>query len=189
MAARLDELSAGEIDQIERARARASRHAERRELLTELAVGVAFVVAAVAMAVYIPHDRADWGVFVWLAAICAVLVRIEFEVGEGNTRPVQLGFVPLLLLVSPGLVPLAVMFAYLPVRLVRVLRRRIPPQRLLLPIADSSFAVAPALVMACFGSLESVWATAGACLLALVALMGSDLGISWFRMRVGLGMD
>ena len=45
-----------------------------------------------------------------------VLVRIEFEVGEGHTRPVQLAFVPMLVLLPPGLVPLAVLAAHLPRR-------------------------------------------------------------------------
>ena len=62
----------------------------------------------------LPHTRGGWGTLLWLAGLCAVLVRIEFEVGEGHTRPVQLIFVPMLLVLSPGLVPLAILLAHLP---------------------------------------------------------------------------
>jgi diguanylate cyclase (GGDEF)-like protein/PAS domain S-box-containing protein len=189
MATRLNELFAEKIDHIEQSRVRTSRRAERRELFTELSVSVLFVLGAAAMAILVPREQGSWGTLVWLAAICAVLVQIEFEVGEGHTRPVQLVFVPMLLLLSPGLVPLAIVMAHLPAMLVKVVRRRVPPQRLLLPIADSSFSLAPALVIACAGSLASVWTAAGVCVLALGAVMLSDLAISALRMRVGLGMD
>jgi diguanylate cyclase (GGDEF)-like protein/PAS domain S-box-containing protein len=185
MATRLDQPAAGELDHIEQARVRASR----RELLTEFSVSLVFVVAAVAMAVVLPGTRGGWGMLCWLAALCAVLVRIEFEVGEGHTRPVQLVFIPMLLLLSPGLVPLAILLAHLPTPLLRMLRREVPPQRLLLPIADSSFALTPALVMAFVGAPGGLWSAAGACLVALVAMMGTDLAVSSLRMRVGLGMD
>ena len=189
MGSRLTKLSAKEVEHIERSRERSRRRGERRELLTELSVSGAFLVAAAGLAILLPHERASWGLALWLTAICAILVRIEFEVGEGHTRPVQLAFIPMLVLLPPWLVPIAVLAAQLPTTVVKVVLRRVPPQRLLLGVADSSFALAPALVIAAAGSFSGLWMTAGLCLAALAALMASDLAISSLRMRVGLQID
>lgn len=183
MAPRLDDFA---IDHIEQARARAAARAERRELVTELAVALTFIVAAVAMLVAAP--AIDWGLTAWLTGLLAVLVLIVFEVGEGNTRPIHLAIVPMLVLLPPGVVPLAVLVAHLPRTLVKVVRGRAPIARLLLPVADCSFILAPALVFAALDP-AGVWATVGTTALALVALMASDLAISCVRMKVGLGMD
>src|SRR4051794_14843471 len=98
MGPRLDDLA---IDHIEQARARAAARAERRELLTELAVALTFVVAAVTLAV--GAHAPDWRLTASLTGILGVLVLIEFEVGEGNTRPIQLAIVPMLVLLDPGI--------------------------------------------------------------------------------------
>src|SRR4051794_32134634 len=120
MGSPLNELSSDALDHIERARARETRRAERRELLTELAVGILFVLAAAATALVWPGVDVAWGTGVLLVAIYAVLLRVGFEVGEGVTTPVQLAFIPMLLLLPPALVPLAVLGAQLPATLVKV---------------------------------------------------------------------
>src|SRR5262245_41170736 len=116
MAPRLDDLA---LDHIEQARARAAARAERRELATELSVALAFVVAAVALA--LGAHGTPWGMATWLSGLLAVLVLIEFEVGEGNTRPIHLAIVPMLVLLPPGIVPIAVLLAHLPRTAVRVI--------------------------------------------------------------------
>ena len=189
MASRLDQLSAGELEHIEQARLRAQRRAERRELVTEYSVSLAFIATALAGALWLPHERGSWGTLLWLAGLCAVLVRVEFEVGEGRTRPVQLIFVPMLLVLSPGLIPLAILLAHLPAPIVKVLRGEWPAQRLVLISADSWFAVAPAAVMLAAGSWTGAWTAAGLCLIALPAMIVGDVLVSCLRMRVGLGMD
>ena len=189
MASRFDELSADEIDHIERSRARETGRTARRELLTESAVSGLFVLSALAMAIFLPHDGAGLMTAAWLAVICAVLVRIEFEVGEGRTHPLQLAFVPMLLLLSPGAIPLVVLCAHLAAMIPKVVRQRLPARRLLLSVADSSFSLAPALVIVVAGRPDGVWSAAALCTAAIGALMLSDLAISSLRMRVGLGMD
>src|SRR3954454_2996562 len=183
MAPRLDDLA---IDHIEQARARASACAERRELLTEF--GVAAVVVVLAAALALCAGDVPWGPAAWLTALLGTLVLIEFEVGEGNTRPIHLAIVPMLLLLPPQLVPLAVLAAHLPRTTVRVLRRRAPLARLLLPIADCSFILAPALIFVALDPAGVAPQTL-TCLIALAALMLGDLAISSLRMKVGLGMD
>jgi diguanylate cyclase (GGDEF)-like protein/PAS domain S-box-containing protein len=189
MTSRLDELSAQEIDHIEQSRARATGHAERREVLTEAAVAAVFAVSAIAMAIFLPHGGARWATAAWLAVICVVLVRIDFEVGEGRTHPVQLAFIPMLLLLPAGAIPLVVMSAHLAAVLPKIVRRRLPAQRLLLPVADSSFSIAPALVMAIAPRPDGPWMAGALCVVAIGALMLSDLAVSSLRMGVGLGID
>src|SRR4051812_25171851 len=104
MAPRLDDFA---IDHIELARARAAARAERRELLTEFAVAFVFAVAAFALAAGSPAP--DWALLAGLTGVLSVLVLIDFEVGEGNTGPIHLAIVPMLVLLEPGVVPLAVL--------------------------------------------------------------------------------
>src|SRR5689334_16707536 len=117
MAPRLDDFA---IDHIEQARARAAARAERRELATELAVALSFVVAAVAL--LLSATSVDWTLTVWLSALLGVLALIEFEVGEGNTGPIHLALVPMLVLLDPAVVPIAVLAAHLPRDVFKVVR-------------------------------------------------------------------
>ena len=160
----------------------------RRETITELSVGLATLGTAIALALTTPLAPAEAGLLAWMTLLCAVLVPIEFEVGEGHTRPIQLAFIPMLLLLPPGFVPLAVLVAHVPAMLARTVRRGLPAHSLVMSAADSSFALAPALVMAAIAP-SSTWSASVACLLALAALMASDFAISAFRMRVGVGID
>jgi diguanylate cyclase (GGDEF)-like protein/PAS domain S-box-containing protein len=185
----LNELSPEALDHIEQARARAHRRAERRELLTELGVSVAFALSALVLAVLYPDGRAGWGTGVLLVAVYALLLSISFEVGEGTTSPVQLAFVPMLVLLPPGLIPLAVLAGQAPKSLIKVVRLHAPPQRLVLMVGDAAFSVLPALVVGLAGPTDSVWATAAICGAALAACMVSDLVITWVRLGVGLGLD
>jgi diguanylate cyclase (GGDEF)-like protein/PAS domain S-box-containing protein len=189
MGPQLNELSPEALDHIERARSRTHRQAERRELLTELLVGIVFVSAAAVLAVLWPEGRAGWGTALLLVAIYAVLLRISFEIGEGTTSPVQLAFIPMLVLLAPGLIPLAVLAGQLPKTLLKVLRRQAPPQWIVLSIGDAAFCILPALVVGLAGATGGVWTTAAVCLAALLACMASDLAITWVRLRVGLGVD
>src|SRR4051794_23235420 len=181
MAPRLDDLA---LDHIEHARARAASRAQRRELLPEPAVALVLLVAAVVFAAGAPAP--DWALTAGLTGILGVLVLIEFEVGEGNTRPIQLAIVPMLVLLDPGIVPLAVLAAHLPRTLVKVVSGKARPTRLLLAIADCSFVLAPALVFAAATPHRVPLIT---CLVALAALMAGDLLVSAVRMKVGLGID
>src|SRR5262249_54561813 len=86
-----------------------------------------------------------------------------------------------------GLVPLAVVAAHLPKTVALVARRKAPLTRLVLPVADASFILAPALVFLIVAP-DGVWAALATTALAFVALMASDIAISSLRMKVGLGV-
>src|SRR6186997_1317841 len=91
------------------ARKRIPRSLARREAWTELWVGGAFVVAAVALALALPTDRPlDWTDAALATLVLAITSRVVFEVGSCYTMPTQLVFVPMLFIIPPELVPLFV---------------------------------------------------------------------------------
>src|SRR5436190_18004837 len=91
------------------ARERIPHSLGRREARTELWVGGAFAVAAVALAVALPTDRPlDWVDAVLATLVLAITSRVVFEVGSCSTMPTQLVFVPMLFIIPPELVPLFV---------------------------------------------------------------------------------
>jgi len=185
----VDELSPAQVDMIQRARERAAHRAERREMGTEVAVAIAFLAAAAGLALRGHPDALHPVLAVWLTAVCAVMVRIEFEVGEGITRPVQLAVMPMLLLLPAPFVPALVALAHVAARLPDALRGRIPFPRLALSVSDSWFTVLPVLLLMLAGRPTA--SVAGAALLAgvLVALLAGDLAINSLRLAVGVGID
>jgi diguanylate cyclase (GGDEF)-like protein/PAS domain S-box-containing protein len=187
-AARLTALSDEQVGKIEAARARKQRRAERRELATEALVGVTFVAVAAAMWLVLPHPPLDVGMAAWLVAICAILVRVEFEVGEGCTRPVQLAVMPMLLLLPPAAAPLLFAVAHIAARLPDVARGRVPVHRALLVIGDSWFAVAPALLLALAGAKAGARAEDLVLALAVLAQIATDFAISALRIWAGVGV-
>jgi diguanylate cyclase (GGDEF)-like protein/PAS domain S-box-containing protein len=189
MGSTLNDISAEALEQIERARARATRRAERREYLTEAALALVFLALSALAATVFTDGRAGWGTAVLLTVICALLARVEFEVGEGLTRPIQLAIVPMLVLLPAGLVPFAVIAAHLPATLLKVARGQAGPQRLLLTINDAAFSLAPALVMGLAPDDAGLATTVAFLLAANVAFVAGDLALATIRLWVGLGLD
>jgi putative nucleotidyltransferase with HDIG domain len=125
-----------------------------RELAAQ-ALAAALVLAAAVALVVLGHPGAVDAVdFALLVLATAVLGRLEFEVGGGFTVPTQLVFVPMLFVLPPAVVPLAVIGAAVLDRLPDLLRGRWHPQRLLLSIGDAWFAFGPAVVFVLAGISE-----------------------------------
>jgi diguanylate cyclase (GGDEF)-like protein/PAS domain S-box-containing protein len=167
-------------------RAREERAAERRERRTERLVAAAFVVCAGGMALFLPMAPVSVPLAAWFVALCFVLLQIEFEVGEGRTRPVQLALVPMFVLLPPALVPCLVAGAHLLARLPESAATRRPFDRLSSTLADAWFTVGPALVLAVVGWPAGFGAGAVVVLLAVMAQVGMDFAAAAIRLRVGL---
>jgi diguanylate cyclase (GGDEF)-like protein/PAS domain S-box-containing protein len=182
----LTSLSDEQVEAIEAARARQERRAERREVSVEAALSALFVVAAFALWLGLPPADPQLGLAIWLGVVCAALILVEFEVGEGCTRPVQLALVPMLVLLPPAVVPLVVVAAHVAARLPEVLLRRVPAQRLLLAGGDSWFVIAPVLVVAVLADGPSPGALVIG--VAVGAQVGVDFGISALRMWAAVGV-
>jgi diguanylate cyclase (GGDEF)-like protein/PAS domain S-box-containing protein len=160
---------------------------DRRELVTEGAVAAAFVAASASAYVLLDGADANPILCIWLAVICALTVRVEFDVGEGCTRPVQLVLAALLVLLPVGAVPVVVAAGHVLAQSADVARGRIARRRLLMAIADSWFCLGPALVIAAAGLPEG-WGTGVAVVAgAVAAQFALDFVISAVRVRVGAG--
>jgi diguanylate cyclase (GGDEF)-like protein/PAS domain S-box-containing protein len=159
------------------------------ELRTEITAALLFVVAAVALWLI---DDPGWPSvtrMVILTGVYAVLRRVEFDVGEGRTAPLQLALVPLFLLLPPGLVPLLVGAAHLLARAPDIARGSVPPLRAVLAVADSWFTLPVALVLIAAGSPAPDELTVGVAAAALAAYVAGDMLVSFLRIAIGLRAD
>jgi HD-GYP domain-containing protein (c-di-GMP phosphodiesterase class II) len=135
------------------ARKRIPRSLARREAWTELWVGGAFVVAAVALALALPTDRPlDWTDAALATLVLAITSRVVFEVGSCYTMPTQLVFVPMLFIIPPELVPLFVAAGLAVGKLAEVATGALAPGRIVKALGDSWFAIGPATLFALAGA-------------------------------------
>ena len=139
------------LEVIHDARERAVLGADRREHATEAVAAFALLAVAVAMALFLPHGPVPTGTAAWLAGLYIVLYQVEFDVGEGRTRPVQLVLMPMLILLPAPVVPLLIAAAQVLARLPAIATRRERIDSTLPAAADAWFTVAPALVIGIWG--------------------------------------
>jgi putative nucleotidyltransferase with HDIG domain len=124
------------------------RHpAERREAVVEAWFAIALVVVVVALPLLFDAPAPALGVVVGLVIAMALVTRVQFDVGAGFVSPLQLVLVPALFVVHPAWAPVVVAAGLVLARLGDVVRDR-NPERLLVAIGNSWFAVGPALVLA-----------------------------------------
>jgi HD-GYP domain-containing protein (c-di-GMP phosphodiesterase class II) len=168
-------LDAGTERLIEEVRARREHGLPARERAVEATLGLATLVAAVALAVLAGSPR-TFSLPVALAFTVAygAVSRVPFTLGDGLAVPTQLVFVPMLLLLPTPLVPLLVIAALAGGMAVDVLNREVSPQRILLSITDASFALAPAAVLIALGAETPSWALWPAYAAALAAQFAVD---------------
>jgi putative nucleotidyltransferase with HDIG domain len=155
--------------------ARPQRDLARRELINELAIGGAFVVAALALALAAGDQSGVDAAEAILVFVGLVLgARVVFPVGSCYTMPIQLAFVPALFVLPPALAPMFVAGALLVARSIEVAQGRRHPSRLLNSFADSWFAIGPALVLAIAGSPEANEVSFAILIAALAAQFAGD---------------
>jgi putative nucleotidyltransferase with HDIG domain len=118
----------------------------------------------------------------------AIALRVCFPVGAGYAAPTQLFLIPMLLLVPPVWAPLLVMSGIAAAHLPDYLRGAKHPDRALLIAGDSLHAIAPALVLAAYGSGAPAWSDWTVYLVALLASVVSDFAATAIRERLALGV-
>jgi diguanylate cyclase (GGDEF)-like protein/PAS domain S-box-containing protein len=183
-----DDLNPAVLEVISDARLRASRGAERRERVTEAVAAAAYLAVAVGMAVGMGAGPLPVATTAWLVGLFFALHQVEFDVGEGRTRPVQLVLVPMLVLLEPAIVPLLVATALLLAQIPQAVGRRKRPA-ILSSVADGWFSVAPALVVATLGLPGTFWHAAAVLALAVAGQVAVDFGSAALRLRCGLGLN
>jgi putative nucleotidyltransferase with HDIG domain len=173
------------------ARERVTRALSRRERAVYSVSAGGFVLAALALAVLGPTRPlpAGWIVLVLVAAFAAAW-RLEFEVGSGAAVATQLVLVEMLFLLPPAQVPLWAAAGALLGELPEYLAGVQPPERVLVLLGSSWYALAPALVFVAAGSpspsLDARTLTVVA--VALVCQFALDLVSSALRERAALGV-
>src|SRR5919202_6201300 len=162
---------------IEATRERVGRGLRGRELAFTSVAAVAFVAVATTLAATLPTER---GVSPAVAAVLvvayALALRVEFEVAIGAAVPSQLVLVPMLFLLPARDVPLFVAAGYFVAYLPNHFRRAWHPNRLLVHLASSWYAVGPAVVLALAGEPSPDWRRHGGIFVgALAAQFALDL--------------
>ena len=102
--------------------------------------------------------------------------------------PTQLVFLPMLFLAPIGVVPLMVAAGFILSQLPEHARGDRHPDRIVLHLVSSWYAIGPVLVLAAAGSPPPPVATSRIVLLALAAQFGFDFAGSAARACVGLGI-
>jgi HD-GYP domain-containing protein (c-di-GMP phosphodiesterase class II) len=147
-----------------------------RERIVAWAIAAVFLLAALAVAVLVPPNRAtDPLVTIGLVLLVAVARRVRFEVGTSDACVDQLAYVPLLLLAPLPLVPFLTAVAYILARVPDFIRGRMHPDRWLYCVGDAWHTVATVAVIGAFApgsiDMDHAWVYA----LALVAQMAGGL--------------
>jgi diguanylate cyclase (GGDEF)-like protein len=167
------------------------RRASQRELLVDAVAGALFVAVAggLLFAAGVTHPHAGevgpfTGTAVLLIAAYALVGRIEFAVGAGYVVPTQLILVPMLLVLPPAAVPLAVGAGMVLGNTVDWAFGRVPPRRVLSAVPDAWHAVGPAVVLLLAGSPLIGIAQLPLLAVAIAAGCLLDLTFSLARMRL-----
>lgn len=170
------------------ARRRARNGSSRRELLIEGGLGAGFLLAAGALALIAPHERALEALpAAPLVIAAAAAYRVVFSVGSTYTTPTQIALVPMLLLLPPALAPLAVAAGFLLAALATTFAGGRHVSKLPNALADCWFAVPPALVLLAAGQPGPTEISLGVLALALLAQTGGDFAVSVLRERLHRG--
>ncbi len=167
---------------------RATPRTERRELATESIAATTFLVLAAVLFAAFDGASAELGVAALLCAVGAVLVGIEFEVGEGGTRPLQLVLPAMLVLLPAGAVPLVLGAAFVLPRAALALARRGPAHRIVSSCADALFCLAPVLVVGLLGLPGDVTAGVLVVTAATAGQFALDFLAGALRVRLGPGL-
>jgi HD-GYP domain-containing protein (c-di-GMP phosphodiesterase class II) len=167
------------------------RTEERSRLAARTTTGAVtslfFVVAVGALAL---PSHASFSLAALLVSLfCYALAsRVEFEFGSGWALPTQGVFVAMWFMLPPRILPLVVCAGMLAGALPDLLRRRLPLERLALPVASSWHSVGPALVLYAWGGGAPSWQSVPVYAGALVAQFGLDFAASFLCTRAVVGV-
>ena len=172
---RASESSVATQEMLAEARTRRVQSSTHTERIAETIVGAGFVIAAVAVAVLLPGDRALDPVAFALVVVSVYLASlVHFEVGSCFTMPLQLALVPALFVLPPELVPVSVAAGLLLGRVHAALRRGAAWSRVPHALGDSWFSIGPAVVVGLCGSPAAGSVPANVLVGALVAQFAVD---------------
>jgi diguanylate cyclase (GGDEF)-like protein len=160
------------------------RRASECELIVEASAAALFVIAAAVQVVSWGAPGLRLAVAALLIGVYAIVGRIEFPVGAGFVVPTQLILVPMLLLLPPAVVPIAVAIGLVSGNVAECALGRVPPRRILSAVPDAWHAIGPAIVLLAAGSPRIGFGQLPLLLAAFAAGCIVDLAGSMARMRL-----
>ena len=167
-----------------------SRRASRRELVVELAAGLLFAAAACGLLLVAGAAELQVGLLALLVIVYAAVARVEFPIGAGHVVPTQLVLVPMLVLLPPAVVPIAVAVALVGVSATEWAFGHATSRRILSSIPDAWHALGPAVVLILIGRPEPTLGALPILAVAFAACCLTDMASSLARMRLtGLTTD
>jgi len=175
-------MGAGSQRLLEESLDRARSKLDRRERLGNAAYAGGFLVVATLVALLADADRAlsPWLALAFVLAL-AVVSRIELWGDASYGVPLQIVFVPMLLLLPTPLVPLLVAAGLVLARAAGALAGRAPLGRSVLAMADAWFSIGPVLVLVALDAQLPALAHWPAYVLALGAqiLIDALASVTW----------
>jgi len=153
----------------------------------EIAVAALFCVTALALLT----GASGWDEplsAVLLTVTYALVDRVSFQLGPGFVSPTQLVFVPMLFLLPPEAVPALVAAGAIVSVAPEVVLRRAHPERVIVAVSDSWYAVGPAAVFALWPPGAPGWSDVGIYAVALLAQFGLSAAVSAAREWLGAGI-
>ncbi len=174
---------------IEESRRRPSSRLSRREWRITAISAAAFIAVAVAMPlVFSAPVSPSMATATMFVVVYAMVSLVEFEIGTGSAVPTQLVLVPMLFVLPPATVPLAVASGYALAALVDLARGDLRAQRMPVLLSTCWYAVGPALVLAIAGESRPSWDHWPVYLAALAAQFLFDLVSSTLREWLAFGI-
>jgi len=187
----LEDDVAGLDPLVEESRSRPSSALSRRAGLVSTLSAAGYALAALAMVLGFDVRLADinWSWAALFIVAYAAVSRVEFEIGTGAVVPTEIVLVPMLFVLPPAAVPLAVGAAYLLGASVDVVMGQLRPQRLPVVLSTCWHAIGPALVLAAAGLTRPSWHDLPIYAAALAAQFAFDAASSIARESVGFGVS
>ena len=182
-------MDAGSQRLLEESLDRQQRKLDRRELLGNAVFSCGFLVAAVLVALLADAERSFSPPLAAAFVVALILVaRIELWGDAGYGAPLQLVFVPMLLLLPTPLVPLLVAAGLVVARASDALGGRVALGRSALAMTDAWFTLGPVLVLVALDAQLPALANWPVYGLALVAQILTDalVSLAWIRVCQGV---
>jgi HD-GYP domain-containing protein (c-di-GMP phosphodiesterase class II) len=159
-----------------------ARRMDVRERQFDGMSAIVFLVAAVAIAIFLPSERAfDPWMAAGLGVAYALVRQVRFEFGEAYNSPVELVFVAMWVLLPLNIIPLVIAAAMVLSIVPETTKGDRHAERGVITIADSWFSVGPVLVLATLAPQTPTLSDAPVYLLAFAAQHVCDL--TWGLVR------
>jgi HD-GYP domain-containing protein (c-di-GMP phosphodiesterase class II) len=168
-----------------RGRNRAQSRADGRERTVEQITATAFLLVAVAMALFLDSPRSLEAPTLAVLVVAYVLAcRAKFDIADGYTVPTELVLVPMLFLLPTPIVPVVVSGSWALGRLIDYASGRTSVHRAFHVFGDCWHAVGPALVIVACGAQVFTWSAWPIYALALASQFAFDFaaaaGRAWY---------